>query len=211
MATAAVRARKTRDSEKDEVFVMEARLKLLKEQMEKERMKREDLVKRNGSGSVWLNGRAGAMRGVRDVRALVRTNARERAARPASATSAADTEERPSPTEHLEGSASIDRPWTPGAGNADWTPAQRAADGTACGPDAPAAPPVDGRSTSRPATAPCDPVEVAAMECQTEPMPSSRKWSSSSRPATGSKRAVAKTYLSKILDARRQQQQPQQQ
>ena len=197
---ATVRARKPRESEKDEVFVMEARLKLLKEQMEKERKKREELVQRNGSGSVWLNGRSGAMRGIRDVRTLVRTNARDRAARPASATSAADTEESPSPTQQLEGSERKDRKWTPGAGNADWTPAQLAAQGMACGSDAPPAP------SARPATAPREPVEVAALECQTEPMQPARKWGSS-RAVTSSKRAVAKTYLSKILDARRQQQQ----
>ena len=51
--------------EEDEVFVMEARLKLLKEQMATERKKREDALSKNGSGSVWLAGRAGPLRGVR--------------------------------------------------------------------------------------------------------------------------------------------------
>ena len=56
--------------EEDEVFVMEARLKLLKEQMATERKKREDALSKNGSGSVWLAGRAGPLRGVRDVRGI---------------------------------------------------------------------------------------------------------------------------------------------
>ena len=67
-----VRAKKN-SREQDKVFIMEARLKMLKGQMEIERKEREDLVKKNGSGSVWMNGCAGVMRGVRDVRALVRT------------------------------------------------------------------------------------------------------------------------------------------
>jgi len=201
---ATVRAKKI-SREQDEVFIMEARLKLLKEQMEIERKKREDLVKKNGSGSVWMNGRAGAMRSVRDVHALVRTNARERAQRPASAISAAETAS-PSPSE-LDENAINNRLWTPGAGDSNWTSAQRAADGMACGPDTPLG--VNG-STS-PETALQEPVEVAAMECQTEPMGRAR-WSGKgnsasavSRPSTGAKRAVAKTYLSKILDARKKQ------
>ena len=188
----------------EDVFVMEARLKLLKEQMEAERKKRQDAVSKNGTGSIWMNGRAGAMRGVRDVRALVRTNARELQTRPASgtsATSAADTETT-SPTEQLD-----DRPWTPGPANADWTPAQRGPDGGFGGGTTDVAPATPD-ATSRPATAP-KAVHVAAMECQTEPMTSARARAtvsekSGTRPT---KRAVATTYLGKILQARKQQQQ----
>ena len=202
---AAVRAKKSARQADGDVFVMEARLKLLKEQMEAERKKREDMLSKNGTGSIWMNGRAGAMRGVRDVRALVRTNARERQARPTSgtsATSAADTETR-SPTEQLD-----DRPWTPGPDNANWTPAQREADGVAH----------DNEDSTQagPTTAPV-PVQVAAMECQTEPMASGRPLWSGNRSAAGdkavgrpTKRAVATTYLAKILQVRKEQQQKQQ-
>ena len=200
MATA--RGKKGARSQEDDVFVMEARLKLLKEQMDAERKKRQDMVSKNGTGSIWMNGRSGAMRGVRDVRALVRTNARERQARPASgtsATSAADTETT-SPTEQLD-----DRPWTPGPENADWTPAQQTADSLAS----------DGSAiTQAPsAAAPPAPVQVAAMECQTEPTASGRPRWSGNRNAAGDKpggrpkkRAVATTYLAKILQARKEQQ-----
>ena len=206
---AAMRKKNTR--EQDEVFIMEAKLKLLKDQMEAERQKREDMVKRNGSAnSIWMNGRTGPMRGLRDVRAMVRSNARERAARPPSATSAADTA-TPSPTELDENNTCNNRLWSPGPGKAGWTPAQRNVDGTSCGPDAPPSPPAVNGSTLRPATAPQEPIEVAAMECQTEPVSSGRsRWSgkgSGSRPATGAKRAVATTYLGKILEARKQQHQ----
>lgn len=200
MATA--RGKKGARSQEDDVFVMEARLKLLKEQMDAERKKRQDMVSKNGTGSIWMNGRSGAMRGVRDVRALVRTNARERQARPASgtsATSAADTETT-SPTEQLD-----DRPWTPGPENANWTPAQRGADSLAS----------DGLEIAQPpsAAAPLAPVQVAAMECQTEPTASGRPRWSGNRNAAGekpggrpTKRAVATTYLAKILQARKEQQ-----
>ena len=204
---AAVRAKKSARQADGDVFVMEARLKLLKEQMEVERKKREDMLSKNGTGSIWMNGRAGAMRGVRDVRALVRTNARERQARPTSgtsATSAADTETR-SPTEQLD-----DRPWTPGPDNANWTPAQREADGVAHGND--------DSALARPTTAPVPvQVQVAAMECQTEPVASGRPLWSGNRSASGdkpggraTKRAVATTYLAKILQVRKEQQQKQQ-
>ena len=186
--------------EEDEVFVMEARLKLLKEQMATERKKREDALSKNGSGSVWLAGRAGPLRGVRDVRSLVRQNARERAARPASATSAADTEATGSLTEQLIASHDNTRPWTPGAGDEGWT----AQGGVACGPERPLSPP-DAADMGRPSTAPQKDVEVAAMECQT--MDSGRpRWAKGgvqhTRPSTGAKRTVAKTYLQKILEAR---------
>ena len=186
----------------DDVVVMEARLKLLKEQMEAERKKRQDAVSKSGTGSIWMNGRVGAMRGVRDVRALVRTNVRELQARPqsgTSATSAADTETT-SPTEQLD-----ERPWTPGPENSDWTPAQRGPDGGFSGSNtdvAPAAP----DATSRPATAPKT-VQVAAMECQTEPTTSARTRGSEKSGTRPTKRAVATTYLGKILQARKQQQQ----
>lgn len=195
MATA--RHKKGGLSLQNDVLVMETRLKLLKEQMDNERKKREDMVKKNGTGSIWMNGRSGTIRGLREVRAMVRTNARERAVRPASATSAADTETT-SPTHLDEAPVGNDRPWTPAEhGNGELS----------CGPDEPPAP------QARPGTAP--PVQVAAMECQTEPMLTDRpRWSTkcgsakeNMKPSTGTKRAVTQTYLQKILAARKQQQQ----
>jgi hypothetical protein len=158
---------------------------------------------------VWMTGRSGPMRGVSDVRALVRINARERAARPASVTSAADTETA-SPTKQLEeNEAYNNRPWTPGSGNPGWTPAARSAEGMASGPDDPPSRYACDGAMSSPE--PPRPIEVAVMECQTEPMASGLSlWGSKfsdkvSRPSSGSKRAVSNTYLGKILEARRQQ------
>ena len=203
-----LRTKKSKAGE-DEVVQMEARLKMLKEQMEAERKKREDLLKKNGTNSVWMNGRSGPMRGVSDVRALVRINARERAARPASVTSAADTETT-SPTKQLEeNEAYNNRPWTPGSGNPGWTPAARSAEGMASGPDDPPSRYACDGAMSSPE--PPRPIEMAVMECQTEPMSSGlSRWGSKfsdkgSRPSSGSKRAVSNTYLGKILEARRQQ------
>ncbi|KAJ1473760.1 hypothetical protein T484DRAFT_3315592 [Baffinella frigidus] len=58
----------------NDVAVMEQRLALLKQQMEEERLRREELLASRGGNSVWQSGRAGVIRG-EGVSELIRARA----------------------------------------------------------------------------------------------------------------------------------------
>mmetsp|Transcript_46425 Transcript_46425/g.72685 ORF Transcript_46425/g.72685 Transcript_46425/m.72685 type:complete len:131 (-) Transcript_46425:459-851(-) len=55
-----------------DVADMEHKLEMLKQQMAAERQKREELLSNTGSGSYWLNGREGTLRGKEGVKQFVK-------------------------------------------------------------------------------------------------------------------------------------------
>eukprot|EP00288_Rhodomonas_lens_P015235 CAMPEP_0177696130 /NCGR_PEP_ID=MMETSP0484_2-20121128/3817_1 /TAXON_ID=354590 /ORGANISM="Rhodomonas lens, Strain RHODO" /LENGTH=227 /DNA_ID=CAMNT_0019207083 /DNA_START=102 /DNA_END=782 /DNA_ORIENTATION=- len=206
------------------IMEMEDRLETLKQQMAVERAKREQLLKRNGTGSFWLNGREGALRGPQ-VKEFVKKGVKESKARKAiiqSNNNDAEEQGRISPAS----GASTERSSSVGENNnaENKSPKQH-------GDIAPSkesnlksnkAPSVQGMyQSSRPTTPPSSgpeefrvvgagkevqrPSTASVMDdggCQTE-RPSRKEWVVKAMPRPQSARPM--TYFEKIMAARKQQ------
>eukprot|EP00960_Hanusia_phi_P053170 761887-Hanusia_phi.AAC.2 len=153
---------------------MEEKLRALKQSMEEERKKRTALVKRNGTGSVWINGREGALRGAKNVKEFVKTGKKLSATAAAIPLPVVDSLKLCNTVALCESSASR-------ASTA--SPSEQDVRGNA-----------DQEVLVRPVTAK---IETQAMECQTE-SPTPRSQNLSSRPST----AGSRTYFAKIMQER---------
>lgn len=197
------------------VLDMEDRLNALKQQMALERAKREELLQRSGTGSFWLNGRQGALRGPQ-VKDFVRTGAKEARMKKAaqkknseveedrtSPMSGASTERSGSFGDNLTGSTSPKQADHGGSQDIASYPCEFGTQRpiqTMNAPQRPATPlshqGISGACPQRPMTA----STVDDGGCQTE-RPARKEWviTSTSRPRS----ARPATYFDKIMAARR--------
>ncbi|EKX44980.1 hypothetical protein GUITHDRAFT_109026 [Guillardia theta CCMP2712] len=161
-----------------DLLEMEEKLRSLKQSMEEERKKRSALVQRNGTGSVWINGRAGALRGANSVKEFVKSSKKLSATVAAIPFSAVDAVKLSSTVALCESSASRASTASPTEQNQNTFEND------------------DNLSNrhQRPISAR---IETQAIECQTE-SPTPRPQTSNARPST----AGSRTYFAKIMQAR---------
>mmetsp|Transcript_16624 Transcript_16624/g.40069 ORF Transcript_16624/g.40069 Transcript_16624/m.40069 type:complete len:193 (+) Transcript_16624:96-674(+) len=176
----------------NDVAVMEQRLALLKEQMEDERLRREELLASSGGDSMWQSGRRGVIRGpAANVGQLVRARAR-----PAAGSARAPVPPAPARTSPVEehdrespalSAASTDQSVFDAGDSTSPLPVSR---------------PVSREARPTPFQRPPSPKEVVAMECQTDRI----QWTSSSQATPRSRPPSARpggsSYFDKIMKAR---------